>query len=75
MHNSKQGLWQHLRSQDLLDWTKRVAFWQIIAERTDEHLGILDEYRESVSELVRETGMNTDEIAAWRSAFEALINW
>lgn len=68
------GIWAALRGTDLTDWCKRVAFWELMAERGDELNGVRDAYIESVAELERETGMDRSVINDWRAKFERLMN-
>lgn len=71
----KAGLWQNLRNSDLTDWCKRVAFWELLAERSTDLPERRAEYAESVAELVRETGMDRGTIDRWKGEFARLINW
>jgi hypothetical protein len=69
-----QGIWAVLRGTNLEDWCKRVAFWEILAERGDD-LPVRDQYRASVAELARETGMDRAIIDDWRRKFLRLVTW
>ena len=71
----KLGLWASLRGSDLNDWAKRVAFWEILAERAPDMPERRAEYAESVAELARETAMSRGDIDDWKAKFVRLVNW
>jgi hypothetical protein len=64
-----------LRGTDLTDWTKRAAFWSILADSGDGPDWLRDDYRASIATLVERMGMSPDEIGRWRASFDPLINW
>ena len=64
-----------MRDQDLTDWTKRVAWWQRMAEKAPGPPGLAEPYRASVDRLVSAMGMDREQIAAWDRAFGRLVTW
>lgn len=72
--HATEEVWATLRRGDLEDWTKRVAFWEIVADRGDDLPAEREQYRADLATLVRETGMSRKVIDDWRSKFTGLMN-
>ena len=65
----------HLRGTDLTDHAKRVAIWQMLAERADGPAWLLDQYRADIARFIERTAMKATDIEAWRRIFDGLVNW
>jgi hypothetical protein len=65
----------HMRGTDLTDWTKRMAWWQKLAEIGDDLADLRPAYRASIAKLATDTGMDMAQVEEWRAAFQRLITW
>lgn len=62
-------------NQDLNDWEKRAAFWQIAADRDRDMQEYRDKYLGALNGLIDASGMDRGNIDRWKTGYQGLINW